>query len=177
MPTLLPKATGLPWADYQRIWFKFHCNINEGYLINFVVSPETISHATKIPMSREMSFKVQKIKLQKFDEFLKEEQKGIDITASIPKTFLKENFSKILMVIQKYFTCEGRFNMVYQYHFKLLLHFTSKKPLDIPFYIFRSLENMADKVQVKSDASDTSIFHHSLIKLFVVEEINRLKRD
>lgn len=36
---------------------------------------------------------------------------------------------------------------------------------------------MADKVQAKPDASDTSFFHHGLIKLLVVEELNMLNRN
>jgi hypothetical protein len=35
-----------------------------------------------------------------------------------------EGFDNMLKVIQRYFTCEGRFNMIYQYHISLLLHFT-----------------------------------------------------
>jgi len=81
------------------------------------------------------------------------------------------------MVIQKYFPCEGRFHMVYQYHFKLFLHFTGKKPLDIPFYLFKSLGKMADNVQAKPKENSTFVFHHGLIKLSVVEELNKLNRD
>jgi len=36
---------------------------------------------------------------------------------------------------------------------------------------------MADKVQAKLGASNTYVFHHSLIKLLVVEELSRLNRD
>lgn len=36
---------------------------------------------------------------------------------------------------------------------------------------------MVDKVQEKPDTSSTSIFHHGLIKLLVVEDSNRLNRD
>lgn len=146
-------------------------------LLNFAMSPNKITHATKIPCSVEMWFKVQKFQLLNCDEFLKEEYIGIYMTTIISGTFLKDNFSKLLMVIQKYFTCEGIFNMVYQQHFRLLLNFTGKQSLDIPFYLFRILGKMADKVQAKPDASNTSAFHYGLIKLLVVEELNSLNGD
>lgn len=38
------------------------------------------------------------------------------------------------------------------------------------------LGKMEDKAQAKPDASDTSVFHHDLIKLLVIEELNRLNR-
>ena len=35
---------------------------------------------------------------------------------------------------------------------------------------------MFNKVQAKPHTSDTSIFHHNIINLLVVEELNKLKR-
>lgn len=68
-------------------------------LLDLVLSPNTISCAKDIPRLGEMWFEEQKIKLQNYDEFLKEECKGIDMTTGIPRTCLKEHFSKILMII------------------------------------------------------------------------------
>ena len=36
---------------------------------------------------------------------------------------------------------------------------------------------MYDKVQDKPESSKTSIFHHGLIKLLVMEELKKLNRD
>ena len=67
--------------------------------------------------------------------------------------------------------------MIYQYHFRLLLHFTDKQPLDLPFFLFRSLGKMVDKVQARPEGSETSIFNHGLIKLLVLEELKNMNRD
>ena len=90
---------------------------------------------------------------------------------------MKENYSKFLMTIQKYYTCEGRFHMVYSYHHRLLLHFVCKRSLDLTFYLYRSLGKMSDKVQIKIEGNETSLFHHGLINLLVLEELKRLDRD
>ena len=82
---------------------------------------------------------------------------------------MKDNYSKFFFVIQKYFNYEGRFHMACLYHFRLLLHFTGKQSLDLPFFLFWSLGKMYDKVQNKSEGSETSIFHHGLIKVLVLE--------
>jgi hypothetical protein len=79
----------------------------------------------------------------------------------------------MLKVIQRYFTCEGRFNMVYQYHIMLLLHFTSKEVMNLTFYLFRSIGKMVDRVQYKSKQVDTSVFHSVLIKMLVMEELKK----
>ena len=66
---------------------------------NFIVSHETISQEIKIPRSGEECFKATKFKLQNCDEFLKEEHIGIDMILGISRNCLKENYSKLLMVL------------------------------------------------------------------------------
>jgi hypothetical protein len=88
-----------------------------------------------------------------------------------------QGFDKMLKVIQRYFTCEGRFNMVYQYHIVLLLHFTGKEAMNLTFYLFRSIGKMANKVHAKSKKVDTSVFHSGLIKMLVMEELRKTTTD
>jgi hypothetical protein len=47
------------------------------------------------------------------------------------------------------------------------------KPLNMPFYLLKSLTKMASKVQAKPQKASNSLFHHGLIKLIVLEELNR----
>jgi hypothetical protein len=79
----------------------------------------------------------------------------------------------MLRIIQRYFTCEGRFNTLYRYHIRLLLHFTGKVEMIIPFYLLRSIGKMSDRVQSKSKAVDTIIFHFGLIRMLVLEEMRK----
>ena len=67
--------------------------------------------------------------------------------------------------------------MVYSYHFRILLHFVGKRFLDLPFYLYKILAKMSNKVQAKSEGNETSLFHHGLIKLMVLEELKILGRD
>jgi hypothetical protein len=88
-----------------------------------------------------------------------------------------EGFDKMLKFIQRYFTYEGRCNMVYQYHIRLLLHFIGKEAMNLPFYLFRSIGKMVDRVQDKSKQVDTSVFHSGLIKTLVMEELRKTNID
>lgn len=146
-------------------------------ILNFVVSPGIIAQATETPTQGEEWFKSTKFKLQNCDEFMKDEYVGTDIATGIPRTHLKENYSKLLMIIKKYFTYEGRFHMVYQYRFKLILHFTGKKDIDPSFYLFISLRKMVDKVQTRPKNNDTIVFNHGLIKLLLLEALGKINRD
>jgi hypothetical protein len=49
-------------------------------------------------------------------EFLKLEFRNTKFGATMPREFLLESHSDLLRVIQRFFTCEGIFNRVYQYH-------------------------------------------------------------
>jgi hypothetical protein len=66
---------------------------------------------------------------------------------------------------------------VYPYHIRLLMHFTGKNTLNLPFFLCRSLGNMADNVQGKVDQSRNNLFHFSFIKMLVVEELRHLNKD
>jgi hypothetical protein len=88
-----------------------------------------------------------------------------------------EGFDKMLKVIHRYFTSEGRFMMVYQYHIMLLLHFIGKEAINLPFYLFRRIGKMANIVQAKSKQVDTSVFNSGIIKMFVMEELRKTNID
>ena len=110
-------------------------------------------------------------------EFMKPEFVEMDLNNPIPRSCIKDNYAKLLFNIQRYFTCESRYHKVYTYHFKLLLHFTGMISLDLLFFLHRSLSKMADKVQAKSDWCETSLFHHGLINLLVLNELQKINRD
>jgi hypothetical protein len=64
-----------------------------------------------------------------------------------------------------------------QYHFKLLLHFTGKKEIDLSFFLFKSLQRMISFAQRKPEKLQKSIFHHALIKLIVLEQLKKEWKD
>jgi hypothetical protein len=109
--------------------------------------------------------------------FIKLEYRNQKIRADIPSEYLLETFDKILKIIRKYFTREGRFDKVHPYHIKLLMHFTGKNPLNLPFFLCRILAKMGDNVQAKDDQRGNNSFHFSLIKMLVVEVLRNLNKD
>jgi hypothetical protein len=45
--------------------------------------------------------------------------------------------------------------------------------MNLPFYPFRSIGNMSNRVQAKSKQVDTSVFNFFLIKMLVMEELRK----
>lgn len=114
-------------------------------MLNLIVTPETIAATIGIPRGGEQWFKGFKFTMQECKEFINLEHNDIDLTNSIPRSYMKYNFSKLLLIIHKYFTYEGRYHKVYSYHFRLLLHFVGERSLDLNFYLYRSLAKISDK--------------------------------
>ena len=151
-------------------------NTKVGFL-NLPISPEIISLVTKIPRGEERWFKNFRFEMEPCKIFLKPEFVDTDLTKAVPRGYVKDTYDNLLSNIQRYFTYEGRYHKVYSYHFKLLLHFTGIISLDLPFFLFRSLAKMTDKVQMKTQACETSLFHHGLVKLIVLHELQRVNRE
>jgi hypothetical protein len=80
-------------------------------------------------------------------------------------------FQKLLGLIRKYFTCEGRFERLHSHHIRLLMHFMGRITLNMFFFLHQSLREMEDIIWAKADQPKRKISHVSRIKLLVVEEL------
>ena len=70
-------------------------------ILNLTVTLETIAAATGIHRGGEKWFKGFKFTMQDCKEFIKPEHSEIDLTNAIPRSYMKDNFSKLLLIIQK----------------------------------------------------------------------------
>ena len=100
-------------------------------------------------------------------------RKNIIWKKSIPTTWLDENWQHLLKAILVYITCEGRYNRVMIYHFKLMNHFTGRSPLNLPFYLHKSLTKMAHQVKSQATKIAGRLSHNGLITLIVLELLQR----
>jgi hypothetical protein len=91
--------------------------------LEFEVSEASIATTTRIPNTRDRWFKSMTLNDAFFKDFLNPDYQTDNLSKGVPRSHLFVGFDKMLKIIQRYFTCEGRFNMLYQYHIRLLLHF------------------------------------------------------
>jgi hypothetical protein len=92
-------------------------------------------------------------------------------------SFLEEKWKHLLKSILVDITCEGRYNRVMIYHFKLMNHFTGRSPLNLPYYLHRSLTKMAHQVKAKPRKVVGRLPHHGLIKILVCELLQRRNEE
>jgi hypothetical protein len=71
--------------------------------------------------------------------------------------------------------CEGRFSLVYIYHIRLLIHINGDYPLNLPYFLLKSLSKMFKRVQSHLAIAKGSLFHLGLIKTLVISSLNSPK--
>lgn len=138
--------------------------------IEFNFSVASISIATGLPDNGEYWFKGMNLDLENYKPFLKTPYRDTH-THLLPFRYLLEKYALLIKTVMRFFTCEGRFSRLYAYHIRLLMHFTSQKPLNICNYLFKSISKMSEKLQLKDKEHSPSLFHHSLIKTIVLHQL------
>ena len=108
----------------------------------FHIDENLIVEVAELPRTGEKWFKTTITRDVEIMSYLKPEHKNVVWKKSIPSTWLEEKWQQLLKAILDYITCEGRYNMVMIYHFQLMNHFTSISPLNLPFYLQKSLSNI-----------------------------------
>jgi hypothetical protein len=135
----------------------------------FLVDETLIAEVTELPRTGENWFKTTITKEVEFRSYLKPEHKCLIWKKDIPMPFLAEKWQHLLKSILVYITCEGRYNRAMIYHFKLMNHFTGRSPLNLPYYLHRSLTKIAHQVKAKPSKVAGRLSHHGLIKLLICE--------
>jgi len=135
------------------------------------IDEASVARATEMPGEGARWFKTTTTKNLEFRSYLKPEHRGIIWKKEIPKGYLEEKWLHLLKMIRVYITCECRYNRIMLYHFRILNHFTGKSPINMPFYLHRSLTKMAQSVQRKPRLIASRLFHQGLIKLIMLEEL------
>jgi len=67
------------------------------------------------------------------------------------------------------------FSRLYNYHVRLLMHFTRVRMMNLPYFICRNIEKMALYVQRKPFSQQfNNIYHFSLIKIVILHQLSLL---
>jgi hypothetical protein len=93
-------------------------------------------------------------------EELDKKGKGLNPTA------LSEPWRELAGVIQRYITCDGRYDVVRPCHLKLLAALKQRSVINFPFFLNAMLHEVAARTQKAKDPVNI-ISHHGLVKLIV----------
>jgi hypothetical protein len=91
----------------------------------------------------------------------------------MPTSHLKKKWKILVLVFRMYITCEGRYGLVFYYHFWILMVFIGY-PLNFPYYLLNSLSEMDKFYQKGFGNHDRRLFHHGLIRILVELKLSQL---
>ena len=111
-----------------------------------------------------------------FSEFLIPGCEKLDWKNGVHVNRMKPAWRVPLEVIQNYITCDGRYDRVLKCHLKLLMHIHGAVQVNLPFYLFKSLQKIIAKVQIHPQHTARSIYHQGLIKLLVLAQLHKEER-
>jgi len=145
--------------------------------LKFTVTEGSLAQATSLPQTGERWFKNRSMEDQQWKKILK--NPGMDtsiFTKGIPVSFVKEEWTALLLLVQKFFTCEGRFRILYVYHAKIMMHFMGEHDINLPYFLLSSLRKMCSTVQRNINNIEPHLCHHGLVKILIEEQL-KAKRD
>jgi hypothetical protein len=141
------------------------------------VDEAAIAAATSLPRTGQRWFKTTAPKNLDFRAYLKEGYKHKAWKKGMLVSYLEEEWQELFKGIQLYITSEGRYDKVMMYHIKLLDHFTGKTPINLPFFLHKSLTKVCKKIRAQPLSIKSTLCHFGLIKLIILEELKQQGRS
>jgi hypothetical protein len=139
----------------------------------FIIDEASIAEYTGLSRAGNCWFKTSSPSTVEFRSYLLPVHKTLTWKKDIPMSYLETKWQTLLKAILVYITCEGRYNRVMYYHFKLLNHFTGREHLNIPYFFHKTLIKMEKQVKAQPTKVSSRISHQGLITLLVKEALHR----
>jgi hypothetical protein len=139
----------------------------------FMIDEASISEYIGLSRTGTCWFKTSLHSNVEFRSYLLPVHKSLTWKKDIPLSYLEPKWQTLLKAILVYITCEGRYNRVLYYHFKLLNHFTGREPLNMPYFFYKTLVKMEKQVQAHPTKVSSRISHQGLICLLIKEGLHR----
>jgi hypothetical protein len=141
--------------------------------LNFAVTEESIVAATKLPRMGDRWFKNHQLSCSSYNSMFNPKFEIISGAKGYAKEWIKLELVNPLIIITRLITREGRYSTFKACHFRLLAHFLFNKSLNFPFYFLKRLDKMSSQVRKNVTNPHNSLFHHGLIKLLILTELEK----
>jgi len=109
------------------------------------ITPRFINRVSELPMGVLWDKEERKLGQKAKKEFFPPEEQFSEDKNGVHRTSLLPLWSEVSLQIMKYITCEGRFSVVYGYHFRLLTKLRhqmdppAEDKLSIPYFLLQSM--------------------------------------
>ena len=136
------------------------------------VTQEYLSKALDLPMLGEKYYKGLHFKEKAWTFFLEKNRKGtFDRTKGIPREWFNEPWGELVLIIQKFLTCDRGYSVAHLYHVKLLQHIKGEDRINLPYFLYKSLLRMIETARHENRLKSGQMYHQGLIKILVEYQV------
>lgn len=165
------------WLDCIRRFYGHNIEVSSQFILSFkddvvkvrglrfLVTEAIISEAMGIPCTRDRWFKNAAFSYIDLNVFIKPEHQNPPWSTGFPQGFLLDKWNTVERFVRQYFTYEGRYVEVHMHHMRFLVHMAGLKPMNLPFFLHKSLVKMVTKAKQPDDINTRFVFHQGLIKI------------
>jgi hypothetical protein len=187
-PQMAQRFRDAGWFEFLTTFQGYDEQVSMEFALNFdgheveigkmlmLVTEQTIAKACRLVVGGERWWKKEHVVTEFVNQFLLPDKQNPDWRRGIPRSWVRPEWHTALVVIHRYITCEGRFSLIYIYHIRILMHLNGDYPLNLPYFLLKSLTKMSKKVQSISTNAKGSLFHQVLIKTLVMSALNELQK-
>jgi hypothetical protein len=187
-PQMAQRFRDAGWFEFLTTFQGYDEQVSMEFALNFdgheveigkmlmLVTEQTIAKACRLVVGGERWWKKEHVVTEFVNQFLLPDKQNLDWRRGIPRSWIRPEWHTTLIVIHRYITCEGRFSLVYIYHIRILIHLNGDYPLNLPYFLLKSLTKMSKRVQPLSTNAKRSLFHQVLIKTLVMSALNELQK-
>ena len=175
------------WYPFLRTFFGENFGVSKAFVesfdgaqvkigsCTFAITEDVIAKATQLLAIGESQFKGKSLFVDDVSNFLKPEHSNVDWSATIPISWFKLEWQGVINTLQHYITCEGRFSTVHMYLMRIVSHISGSKPMNLPFFLYKSLLKMSQKIQRNPNYLPYNLYHRGLIKILVVYHLRKTR--
>jgi len=146
--------------------------------LSIPVTQEFLSKALNLPMIGENYHKGLHFKEKAWTFFLEKNRKGtFDRAKGIPREWFNEPWGELVMIIQKFLTCDRQYSIAHLYHVRLLQHIKGDGRINLPYFLYKSLVKMVETVKQENKPKATQVYHQGLIKILVEYQVKEKGLD
>jgi hypothetical protein len=185
-PQMAQRFRDARWFEFLTTFQSYDEQVSMEFALNFdgheveigkmlmLVTKQTIAKACRLVSGGERLWKKEHVVTKFVNQFLLPDNQNLYWRRGIPHSWVRPEWHTTLVVIHRYITCEGKFSLVYIYHIRILMHLNGDYPLNLPYFLLKSLTKMSKKGQSISTNAKGSLFHQVLIKTLVMSALNEL---
>jgi hypothetical protein len=187
-PQMAQRFRDVGWFEYLTTFQGHDEQVSMDFSLNFdgheveigkmlmLVTEQTIAKACRLVVGGERWWKKEHVVTKFVNQFLLPNKQNSNWRRGVPHSWIRLEWHTALIIIHRYITCEGRFSLVYIYHIRILMHLNGDYPLNLPYFLLKSLTKMSKRVQSLSTNAKSSLFHQVLIKTLVMSALRELQK-